>query len=212
MGNFNKGKQFGGGDRGRGFGGRGRSFGGRSSFGGGRGGDRPSMHQAVCGECGQECEVPFKPTGSRPVFCSNCFEKQKGGDDRRGGFGSERRERPERSFRLDREDKQMFEVVCTKCGDKCQVPFKPTPGKPVFCDNCFDKGGKGGADYSEQFKMLNEKLDKLIRVLAPKTSTSDIKAPEKKVAKEISKKEEVKEVKKTSKAKPAVKKVAGKKK
>ncbi|MDH5461313.1 MAG: DNA-directed RNA polymerase, partial [Candidatus Bathyarchaeota archaeon] len=24
------------------------------------------MHKAVCADCGQECEVPFKPDGSRP--------------------------------------------------------------------------------------------------------------------------------------------------
>ncbi len=25
------------------------------------------MHKAVCADCGQECEVPFKPDPSRPV-------------------------------------------------------------------------------------------------------------------------------------------------
>jgi len=35
------------------------------------------MHQAVCAQCGQQCEVPFKPRpieeGGRPVLCKNCF-------------------------------------------------------------------------------------------------------------------------------------------
>ncbi|MEM2968849.1 MAG: CxxC-x17-CxxC domain-containing protein, partial [Candidatus Bathyarchaeia archaeon] len=26
------------------------------------------MHKAVCADCGQECEVPFKPDNSRPVY------------------------------------------------------------------------------------------------------------------------------------------------
>jgi CxxC-x17-CxxC domain-containing protein len=25
------------------------------------------MHKAVCAECGKDCEVPFKPSGDRPV-------------------------------------------------------------------------------------------------------------------------------------------------
>jgi CxxC-x17-CxxC domain-containing protein len=35
------------------------------------------MHKAVCSECGKECEVPFKPSGDRPVFCKDCFSKKK---------------------------------------------------------------------------------------------------------------------------------------
>lgn len=35
------------------------------------------MHKAVCAECGQECEVPFKPSGDRPVYCRECFAKHK---------------------------------------------------------------------------------------------------------------------------------------
>lgn len=33
------------------------------------------MHSAICNNCGKDCVVPFKPTGVRPVFCSNCFDK-----------------------------------------------------------------------------------------------------------------------------------------
>lgn len=63
------GRSFGGGDRG-GDSRRGGGFGGRGNFG-----DRQQeMHKAVCGECGKDCEVPFRPTGDRPVFCSNCFK------------------------------------------------------------------------------------------------------------------------------------------
>jgi CxxC-x17-CxxC domain-containing protein len=62
-----------------GFGGsRNRSRGG--SRDGGFGGRRDSgfggekvMHRATCAECGNSCEVPFKPTGEKPVYCSTCF-------------------------------------------------------------------------------------------------------------------------------------------
>jgi CxxC-x17-CxxC domain-containing protein len=49
-------------------------FGGRRSF------DRGprEMHKATCTECGAECEVPFKPTEGRPVYCKDCWSKKKG--------------------------------------------------------------------------------------------------------------------------------------
>ncbi len=35
------------------------------------------MHKAVCDECKQECEVPFKPTEGKPVYCKECYAKKK---------------------------------------------------------------------------------------------------------------------------------------
>jgi len=35
------------------------------------------MHKAVCTECGAECEVPFKPTEGKDVFCKDCFSKKR---------------------------------------------------------------------------------------------------------------------------------------
>jgi CxxC-x17-CxxC domain-containing protein len=37
------------------------------------------MYRAVCADCRKECEVPFKPTGERPVYCKECFAKRKAG-------------------------------------------------------------------------------------------------------------------------------------
>ncbi len=31
--------------------------------------------RVICDTCGKSCEVPFKPTGSKPVQCSDCFRK-----------------------------------------------------------------------------------------------------------------------------------------
>jgi CxxC-x17-CxxC domain-containing protein len=45
---------------------------GRSSFGAPR-----EMHKVTCAECGKETEVPFKPDGSRPVYCKDCYAKRK---------------------------------------------------------------------------------------------------------------------------------------
>ncbi|MEA2037431.1 MAG: CxxC-x17-CxxC domain-containing protein [Nanoarchaeota archaeon] len=49
---------------------------GGGGFRGGFGGDR-EMHKATCAECGNECEVPFKPSGDRPVYCRDCYRKKK---------------------------------------------------------------------------------------------------------------------------------------
>ena len=35
------------------------------------------MHQTVCDQCGKPCELPFRPTGDRPVYCSSCFESKR---------------------------------------------------------------------------------------------------------------------------------------
>ena len=35
------------------------------------------MFTATCAECGIETEVPFKPVEGRPVYCLECFKKQK---------------------------------------------------------------------------------------------------------------------------------------
>ncbi len=35
------------------------------------------MHKATCADCGQECEVPFKPIEGKPVYCRDCYQKHK---------------------------------------------------------------------------------------------------------------------------------------
>ena len=58
------------------FGGnRNRGFGGNRSF------DRNSgpreMHKAICADCKQDCEVPFKPLEGKPVYCRDCYPKHR---------------------------------------------------------------------------------------------------------------------------------------
>ena len=55
---------------------RGGGGGFRGGRGGGFGGPR-EMHKATCADCGQETEVPFKPSGDRPVYCRDCYQKHK---------------------------------------------------------------------------------------------------------------------------------------
>ncbi len=66
---------------------------GDSGYGGGRGYSRGprEMFSATCSDCGQEAQVPFQPSGDKPVYCSACFEKRRGADrsggNRYGGRG-----------------------------------------------------------------------------------------------------------------------------
>jgi CxxC-x17-CxxC domain-containing protein len=55
----------------------GSSYSGGSSYGGGSS-YRPQreMHPAVCAQCNKDTEVPFRPSGDRPVYCSDCFSKR----------------------------------------------------------------------------------------------------------------------------------------
>jgi CxxC-x17-CxxC domain-containing protein len=74
MGNF----QGSGGNRGGGF--RSGNGGGRSNYRGDRG--EVTMYKAICDECHKSCEVPFRPSGDKPVYCNECFSKKRGNDDR----------------------------------------------------------------------------------------------------------------------------------
>ena len=56
--------------------GGGYSSGGYSSGGYSRG--PREMFDAVCARCGKDTQVPFKPTGARPVYCSDCFRLVRG--------------------------------------------------------------------------------------------------------------------------------------
>lgn len=51
-----------------------QNSGGGYSRGGG-GFQRREMHPATCAECGRETQVPFRPSGDRPVYCSDCFSR-----------------------------------------------------------------------------------------------------------------------------------------
>ncbi len=82
----------------------------------------------------------------------------------------------------------MHQAVCNKCGKPCEVPFRPTGDRPVYCNVCF--GGKKETrfqdkkifndktvnQYKEQFDMLNTKLDMIIKALTPKEK---VKKPKK---------------------------------
>jgi CxxC-x17-CxxC domain-containing protein len=40
-------------------------------------GDSRQSHPAICAACGVETTVPFEPTEGRPVYCRECYSKNK---------------------------------------------------------------------------------------------------------------------------------------
>lgn len=184
MGNFNRG---GGGFKG-GFGG-GRPGFQKKPWNNDRGGDRETvMHKAVCGECGKNCEVPFRPSGDKPVYCNNCFGAKKEGGDRgpRPDFGNR--------------------------GPKRDFNDRPAPHRD------FGNPAASQDETKKQLRDINIKLDRLIDSIerltrsrqesspAPKTSFVSEKAKE-----EIKKKPAAAPVSKVPAKKSPVKKTIEKK-
>ncbi len=152
------------------------------------------MYKAICANCGKDCEVPFRPTGDRPVYCSNCFKDMGGAGPRRPEGGDFRKQ----GF----DKKRMFKAVCATCGKDCEVPFQPSVGKSVYCNDCFKKSdgarGKNSGQPGGQLDAINAKLDKILNLLSGSSSGG------------AAKKEKTAESKQELK-KPAAKKTAAKK-
>jgi len=133
----------------------------RRSSGGfaGRNSGRSRMYKAICSECQKSCEVPFKPTGDKPIFCSNCF-RNKGNAEPRKFSGRDSR-------RFSSDNKIMHKAICDACGKECEVPFRPTGSKPIYCNQCFGKEdkNKGSSQANKQFELINTKLDKILEAL-----------------------------------------------
>ena len=95
---------------------------------------------------------------------------------RSGGFDGRDR-RPERH--------EMHPARCDKCGNDCEVPFRPTEGKPIYCDDCFkDKSKEAGSRSemgkpinNEKFDKINKKLDRILKILEEPIIEKDVEEP-----------------------------------
>ncbi|MBI3027322.1 hypothetical protein HYY70_04350 [Candidatus Woesearchaeota archaeon] len=75
-------------------------------------------------------------------------------------------DRPER--RDFRKEVEMHSATCDKCGARCEVPFKPSGSKPVYCSDCFRKGENfesKSPSHNKEFDIINEKLDRILEAL-----------------------------------------------
>lgn len=101
--------------------------------------------------------------------------------NRKNGFGDDNRT-------------ELTSVTCDSCGKSCKVPFRPTAGKPVYCNDCFRKtdpaprgekssysrdrrgsdsrsgGSSRDNSSSKDFAKINAKLDRIIDMLEDKVN------------------------------------------
>ena len=103
------------------------------------------------GSRGRGSSRDFRDSSSRRPSRDRDFE-----DGPRGRRDS--RSRPRR-------DIEMTKVICSECGEECEVPFKPTSSKPVYCNDCFAKKGGSNRNSNKDLEIINEKLDKIIKAL-----------------------------------------------
>lgn len=134
----------------------------------------------------------------------NFSDRGFGGGNRGRSFGGNRG-----GFDRNRNDRQMYDAVCDKCGKDCQVPFMPTGEKPVYCSDCFEKtsGREGNSERSfgnkrdfggnnrrfeardtkdynlentrAELEMVNQKLDKILALLNTPKTTKSVKKEKK---------------------------------
>ena len=106
----------------------------------------------TCSDCGQEFTFSaedqefYSSRGfTEPKRCRSCRAMRRNERDGEagggGGAGFSRGPRPER---------ELFDVVCSNCGQPTKVPFQPRGDRPVYCRDCFERigrpaGGGGGA-------------------------------------------------------------------
>ena len=43
------------------------------------------------------------------------------------------------TLKVTREPREMHKAVCSDCGKVYEIPFKPDPGRPVYCPECLAK-------------------------------------------------------------------------
>ncbi len=75
-----------------------------------------------CGECNTKItQLPFQPSGDRPVFCTNCLRSKRDNNNN------------------NTREKRMFDVDvnCAECNKHItQLPFQPTGDRPIYCFEC----------------------------------------------------------------------------
>jgi CxxC-x17-CxxC domain-containing protein len=88
--------------------------------------------------------------GRRESFGGRDSGGFRGGSDRRSSRPAER-----------------TQVICDACKKQCEVPFKPTSDKPIYCDDCFrqNSGSRSSGGSSKGLAEINEKLDKIMKAL-----------------------------------------------
>lgn len=66
----------------------------------------------------------FEHEPSRCPECRTARKQSRNGNSRgRGDYG--------------RQPREMFTATCARCGQPAEVPFRPSPDRPVYCKDCY---------------------------------------------------------------------------
>jgi CxxC-x17-CxxC domain-containing protein len=106
----------------------------------------------TCRDCNEEfvfsaseqeffAEKGFTNEPGRCPACRAARKTERGtGNRSQSGYSSIGRSsggRPSGGYSGVRSEREMFPVVCARCGKDTQVPFQPRNDKPVYCSDCF---------------------------------------------------------------------------
>jgi CxxC-x17-CxxC domain-containing protein len=191
-----------------------KSFGGAKKQSGGHGrsertsGPTAQLFSAKCSECGNKCDVPFKPSNDKPVYCSACFGAKKAGNETRSSDkGGDRAHKG--SFNNDRPDYTKL----------------PREDRPARHNADRGRSSDGIAELKQQITGLELKLNRILEIVNPPMPSKKVplvakeqvvakvakKAPAKKAEAKVAKKAPAKKAEAKVAAKAAPKKVAAKK-
>src|SRR6266705_3928829 len=94
----------------------------------------------TCRDCGQafrftsgEQEFYTSRGFSEPSRCADCRAARKAQRDGGGSYSSYGSTSGGYSSGGERGPREMFSATCSSCGQEAQVPFRPSPEKPVYC-------------------------------------------------------------------------------
>jgi CxxC-x17-CxxC domain-containing protein len=135
------------------------------------------MHKTICSNCGKECEVPFKPNGTKPVFCRECFQANRTGEAPRRSNFEDRRPQTENRPVEQPQYKEQLEALNSKLDKILNILIvaRDTVKEPVAV---------------APIAVVEPKAEKLSKLSEAKSSTSRTKSSSagKKVVKKAPKK------------------------
>jgi len=128
-----------------------------------------SERTLTCRDCGQEFVFTvgeqefYQQRGfSDPQRCPSCRSARKQQRNQTGGgssyssggsygggnsYGGGSSYGGERSGGFNSAPRQLYPATCSECGQPTEVPFNPTPGKPVYCRDCFQSRRSSSSSY-----------------------------------------------------------------
>jgi CxxC-x17-CxxC domain-containing protein len=105
----------------------------------------------TCSDCGQtflftadEQEFYAARSFTEPKRCRSCRAARR--NEREGTDAAPSFNRPPRP------ERELFDVICSNCGQPTKVPFQPRGDRPVYCRDCFERMGGGRSNTGGDFR------------------------------------------------------------